>query len=385
MSFTKFNPSWFNDMKIGFICIKNAKTSGGVEKYTLEMARRLCNKGHQIYIYTTDNNDIPIIKGVRFVYVPSIRKGPLEKITGSMFATFYALYHGVEIFHYQAFGAGAFAFIPRIFGKVSITQGHGIEWKRAKWGRLGKLVLILTEAMSVKFSNSVLTVSRVQAKDIEERYGKVPAVIPGGISPIDCSNSDVLRDLNIKRSGYILFVARLVAEKGAHYLIDAFKNIYDPNLRLVVAGGYDDNDPYFRQLIVKAQNDERIIFAGFKSQDDLSVLYTNALTYVIPSELEGLSLSLLDALAYGVPCVASDIPENLEALDGGRLGTVFANADIFELTEILNYVVTNQAAVIETASEAKQFVRLKYNWDYLAEILHEFYIGQRRSNLDNES
>ncbi len=383
MSFTKFNPSWFNDMKIGFICIKNAKTSGGVEKYTLEMAGRLCNKGHQIYIYTTDINDIPIIKGVRFVHVPSIRKGPLEKITGSMFATFYALYHGVEIFHYQAFGAGAFAFIPRIFGKVSITQGHGIEWKRAKWGRLGKLVLILTEAMSVKFSNSVLTVSRVQAKDIEERYGKVPGVIPGGISPIDSSSSDVLRDLNIKPSSYFLFVARLVAEKGAHYLIDAFKNLYDPNLRLVVAGGYDENDPYLRQLIVKAQTDERIIFAGFKSQDDLSVLYKNALAYVIPSELEGLSLSLLDALAYGTPCIASDIPENLEALDGGRLGTVFANAKITDLTEKLNYVIENLTDAINTANEAKQSVRSTYNWNLLADKLNDFYASLYKATRHN--
>lgn len=367
-------------MRIGYICIKNAKTSGGVEKYTIEMARRISNKGHEVFIYTTDRNDIPEIKGVRFVPVPSIRKGPLEKITGSFVATFYALYHGVELFHYQAFGAGAFAFIPRLFGKTSVSQGHGIEWKRAKWGVIGRRILLLTEAMSVRFSNGVLTVSKVQSDDIKNRFNKIPEVIPGGISPIDSSTDDVLKDLNIQKGNYILFVARLVAEKGAHYLIDAFKNVANRNIQLVIAGGFNDSDPYFRKLIDKAHADKRVIFAGFQSQDKLSVLYANALAYVIPSELEGLSLSLLDALAYGVPSVASDIPENLEALDGGRLGTVFSNTNVPDLTEKLNFVITNQTTVIETASEARKFVRSSYSWDSLAEKLNAYYCGFHKAN-----
>ena len=373
MSFTKHNPSWLNEMKIGYICIKNAKTSGGVEKYTIEMARRLCTKGHEIFIYTTDKNDIPTIQGVHFVHVPSLRKGPLEKITGSFVATFYALCHGVDIFHYQAFGAGAFAFLPRCFGKTSVSQGHGIEWKRAKWGAFGKWILLLTEKMSIETSNSVLTVSKVQSEDIERRYNKKSEVIPGGISPIDFSNNNVLESFDIEQGRYFLFVARLVAEKGAHYLIDAFKNVRNRDIRLIIAGGFDRNDPYFCQLMNKAQSDKRIIFAGFQSQDNLSVLYTNALAYVIPSELEGLSLSLLDALAYGVPCIVSDIPENLEALDGGRLGTVFANANISDLTDKLNYVIEHQAVAFKIASKSKQFIRDHYSWDFLAEKLNCFY------------
>jgi len=360
-------------MRIGFICIKNSRTSGGVEKYTIEMAKRLSEKGNEVYVYTTDNEDIPVISGVNFIYVPSIRIGSLEKITGSFFATLIALLHGLDIFHYQAFGAGVFSFVPRLFGKISVAQGHGIEWKRAKWGAFAKLVLMFTEAMSVKFSTSVLTVSGVQADDIEKRYNRKAVVIPGGISPIDNSKSEVLSDFDVRPGRYFLFVGRLVAEKGAHYLIDAFKTVKNHEYKLVIAGGGDDRDDYYRELRKKSVHDSRIIFAGFQSQNNLSVLYMNALSYVIPSELEGRSLSLLDALAYGSPSIASDIPENIEALEDGKFGVLFENKNSNDLSLKINDMISNSNTAMQVAAEAKQYVRNRYNWDSLAEILFQHY------------
>lgn len=361
-------------MKIGYICVKNLITSGGVEKYTWEMSKRLAARGHDLYIFSTDKVIPESIEGIHIIRVKSFGGSLLEKITGAGFATFKALTLGMDIYHFQAFGAGTFAFIPRLLGKVTIAQGHGIEWKRSKWGIIGKTVLRVTEYLSVKLCGNVMAVSRTQADDIRSRYNRQVAIVSGGIIPPDPVDAGEIRTrFGLEGKDYFLFVARLVPEKGAHYLIKAYKQLDEHRLKLVIVGEGDKDSEYVLSLRRLAEGSGDIIFTGFQSGKTLHELFSNAFAYVLPSELEGLSLSLLEAMSYGLCSIVSDIPENIEALGVPSNGVTFRNKEVDDLMEKLRQIQNSETQAAFIGEKAKHHVSQNYSWDTLSEQMESFY------------
>ena len=189
--------------------------------------------------------------------------------------------------------------------------------------------------------------------------------IPNGITRPDILKAEEITKLyNIKKDDYILFLGRLVPEKGVHYLIEAFKQI-STDKKLVIAGGSSDTKEYENELKKIAQGDSRIIFTGFVQGQVLEELYSNSYVYVLPSDLEGMPLSLLEAMSFSNCCLTSDIPECADVM--GEFGLTFKKGDIDDLKNKLQELCDEQDTVERYKKQAADYVCNKYNWDEITE------------------
>lgn len=361
-------------MKIAYIALKGMQVTGGIEKCTEEIGSRLAKNGHEIIVYTTKHyavSDEKMFKGMSIKTVPSIRRKSLEKITATFMATLsLCLEKDVDVVHFHAFGPSMFCFIPRLMGRKVIVQGHGLEWKRAKWNGLGKLFLKLAEIPSVLFPHIVTVDGITQKKYVMEKYGRKCIFIPNGISPPKIEKPDLIKQYGLRGNDYIFFAARLVREKGAQYLIEAYKQL-KTNIKLVIAGDAEYEDVYKAELYKLADGNKNIIFTGSVRGKMLSELFSNCYLFVLPSEIEGLPTVLLEAMSYGNCCLISDIPENLAVL--GKLGYSFKSKDIYKLAEKLRLLLNNREAVESVKDKAKNHALENYSWDSTAKQYEELY------------
>jgi glycosyltransferase involved in cell wall biosynthesis len=361
-------------MRIAYIVLKGMPLGGGIEKYTEEVGSRLVKKGHQITVYTMNHYGAKngYYKGMRVKTVPTIKIRSLEKLTASLLATIqHCLEMKTDIFHFHAFGPAMFCFIPRLLGKNVVVQGHGIEWKRSRWGILVRAFLKLTEYPSVKWPHQITVVSKVQKEYLKNRYGVESVYVPPGVNPPHIEKPELIRNFSLEGNDYIFFAARLVREKGVHYLIEAYQQL-KTNLKLVIAGDAEHEDVYKSELYRMAGKAKNIIFTGFVTGKLLHELFSNCYIFVLPSELEGLPMALLEAMSYGNCCLVSDIPENLEAIS--NYGYSFKNRDVEDLTSKLEYLKDNDEAVNSFKESAREYVLQSYSWDKIASNFEEIYI-----------
>jgi glycosyltransferase involved in cell wall biosynthesis len=361
-------------MKIAYIVLKGIGTGGGIEKYTIEVGSRLAERGHEVIVYTTrrNGNREGVYRGMQIKTVPAIKSRALEKMSAALSASFLQLFEKrIDVVHYHAFGPGMFSFIPQIIGRKIIVQGHGLEWKRSKWGRLGRSFLRLSEIPSVMFPDRVSVVSEVQREYLRERYGKESVHIPTGVSSPEYAAPGAIKKFGLNGKDYVLFAARLVREKGAHYLIRAYKKLNHGKIKLVIAGDAEHEREYKSELKELSGGDPDIIFTGFATGGLLRELYSNALIFVLPSDIEGLPTALLEAMSYGNLCLASDIPENQECLNG--LGFTFRRADEEDLAEKLECLLSENGNLNEIRRKAKAHALDNYSWSAITDRYERLY------------
>ena len=360
-------------MKIAYIVLKGMPLGGGIEKFTEEVGSRLARKGHEIVVYTMQHYGAKdgIYRGMQIRTVPTIKSKSLEKMTASFIATLnQSIRNDTDIVHFHAFGPAMFCFIPRLLGKKVVVQGHGLEWKRSRWGLGGRLFLKLTEIPSVRLPHTVTVVSEVQKKYVKDKYGIDCVYIPTGVNLPQKEEPDLIKQYGLNGNDYILFAARLVREKGAHYLIRAFNKL-KTDLKLVIAGDAQHEDTYKAELHNLAKDNKKIIFTGFVTGKLLHELYSNCYLFVLPSEIEGLPTALLEAMSYGDCCLVSDIPENQEAMNG--FGYLFKNRDSHDMAVKLDYLINYLDAVESVKEKAKNYVLKNYSWDKIADDFERLY------------
>jgi glycosyltransferase involved in cell wall biosynthesis len=200
-------------MKIAYIVLKGMPLGGGIEKFTEEVGSRLVKKGHEIIVYAMQHYGAKggTYQGMQIRTVPTIKSKSLEKMTASLIATVnQSIRNDTDIVHFHAFGPAMFCFIPRLLGKKVVVQGHGLEWKRSKWGIAGRLFLRLSEIPSVKFPHVLSVVSKVQKKYLKERYGIESVHISTGVNTPQIEKPDIIKQYGLIGNDYILFAARLV-------------------------------------------------------------------------------------------------------------------------------------------------------------------------------
>ena len=369
-------------MKIAYIVLKGMPLGGGIEKYTEEVGSRLAMRGHDITVYVMRHYGAKdgLYRGMRIKTVPCIKSRSCEKITASLMATVNnILTENPDIVHFHASGSGMFQFMPCSLDRKVVVQGHGIEWKRSKWSFAGKTFLRLSEFLSFRFSRNITVVSNVQREYIKKKYGRESVYIPTGVNLPQIESPCLINKYGLKGNDYILFAARLVREKGAHYLIEAFTKLKS-ELKLVIAGDAQYEEKYKAELHKLAGRDGRIIFTGFVTGKLLGELFSNPYVFVLPSEIEGLPTALLEAMSYGNCCLVSNIPENIEALNG--FGYVFVNKDETDLKNKIEYLINNKADVDAVKPKSKEYVLKNYLWEDIALKLEKFYksvlMGEKR-------
>ena len=198
----------------------------------------------------------------------------------------------------------------------------------------------------------------------KKKYNRETVYIPNGVTEKEIVEPKIIKEkYNLEKNGYILFLSRLVPEKGAHYLIEAFKKLETDKI-LVIAGGESHSGAYVSKLHEMAQNDKRIIFTGFVQGDELAELYSNAYIYVLPSDIEGLPISLLEAMSYGNCCLTSDIPENTNVTE--KYGYKFKKGYPQDLLLTLKKMLSEKEKIDDIKHKVRSFVLNIYKWEEIA-------------------
>lgn len=371
-------------MRIAMIGHKRfGSREGGVEVVVTELAKRMAALGHKVTCYDRSGSDVVtgdatetrerIIDGVRVVPVKTIDKKGLAAASASYYATKAAIADKPDVIHFHAEGPCVCLPMARRAGIRTVATIHGLDWQRAKWGRLGSAYIKHGEKAAAKCADEIIVLSRSAQDYFEQTYDRSTVFIPNGMNPKEYRPADEIeKRWSLEKNSYILFLGRLVPEKRPELLIDAFKSI-DTSKRLVIAGGASDTSEYERQLQERAKGDSRILFTGFVSGKLLAELYSNAYCYVLPSDVEGMPMSLLEAMAYGCACVTSDIPECSDVLAG--TGATFSRGDGSALRDVLASLLANPANARELGEKTRMRVEDHYGWGSVVERTLRLYEG----------
>lgn len=344
---------------------------GGIEIVVEELAVRMAALGHQVTIYNRsghhvsgkefDQKKLREYKGIRMKYVPTIDKKGLAAVSASFFAAVAAAFGKYDVVHFHAEGPCAMLWLPKLFGKRCIATVHGLDHQRAKWGKFASTYIMLGEKCAVRFADEIIVLSEGVQKYFLDTYGRKTRFIPNGVNRPVLHEAEIIKNkFGLEKDTYILFLGRLVPEKGLRYLIQAFKQV-KTDKKLVIAGGSSDTDEFAGELWEMAKDDDRIIFTGFVQGQELDELYSNAYVYTLPSDLEGMPLSLLEAMSYGNCCLVSDIDECASVVEDKAL--IFKKSDVDDLKEKLQLACDQPKIVEQMKAEAADFICGKYNWD----------------------
>lgn len=364
-------------MKIAFIGHKRIPSrEGGIEIVVEELSTRMAARGHQVVVYNRKGHNVAgaefdnesnrenrpyTYKGVKVVPVTTIDAKGMAALTSSFFATLKAIKARPDVIHYHAEGPCVMLRLAHWFGIRTVATIHGLDWQRAKWGRFASWYLKFGERTAARCADEVIVLSRNMQRYFRDTYGRETRFIPNGIERSEPVRADIIvRRYGLEKDGYILFLGRIVPEKGVHYLIEAFKRL-DTDKKLVIAGGASDSSEYYEQIQSTAASDPRIILTGFVEGRMLRELYSNAYMYVLPSDLEGMPMSLLEAMSYGCCCLVSDIPECTEVVEGHA--AVFRHGDVDDLGRQLSALIAAPERVNAMRKNASEFVCAKYSWD----------------------
>jgi glycosyltransferase involved in cell wall biosynthesis len=335
----------------------------GIEAYYEEVGQRLAQMGHEVTVYCRNyfTPRLPEYRGMRLVRLPTIRSKHLETVLHTLLSTAHALTRRYDIVHYHALGPALFSLIPRGLGTRTAVTVQGLDWQRKKWGRLASTVLRLGERASVKFPNATMVVSQALQQRYRKTHGIEAFFVPNGGVLREWREPRKVLEWGIEPGNYVLFLGRFSPEKGCHILVEAFERL-QTDAQLVMAGASSYCDEYSRELRKHAS--ERIRMLDWVSGEALDELITNAMLFVLPSDLEGLSLALLDAMGAGLCVLTSDVPENREVVDGA--GFTFQRGNAADLAERLRFLIANPAVREAAGSVAKRRIREKYQWQHIA-------------------
>jgi glycosyltransferase involved in cell wall biosynthesis len=367
---------------------------GGIERHVEELSARLAKNGHAVFVFargwytkipksarfgkTRGRRDIMEYRGTNIVFAPTIHTKHFDAIIHSLFSTFKALRLGVDVIHYHGVGPALVSWIPKFFGfdgKVIITF-HCIDRKHKKWGFFARAALRIGEWMACRFADRTIAVSEVLRQYCDEAYNTETAVIPNGVSIPRFRKARLIKNFNLESYKYLGFFSRLVPHKNAHLLIAAWKNIRAKNpallrgIKLAIVGDSSFTDKYVEYLKKISADDTSIVMTGYQSGATLEELFSNAKFIVHPSESEGLSIAVLEAMSYGKPVLASDIPENKEAL--GNCGFYFKRNNSEDLERQIISVLRKKT-LKKIGDRAKLRITENFDWKKIVKQTESVY------------
>lgn len=354
---------------------------GGVEIVVEELSTRMVSAGHCVTCLNRDGEHVSgkefstasgtAYKGIRIRTVPTLDKKGLAAMTSSVTGAIVAAIGRFNVVHFHAEGPCVMLWLPKLFGKRCIATIHGLDHQRAKWGRFARAYIMLGEKCAVKFADEIIVLSNGVQQYFRDVYNRETVMIPNGVTkPVIREAKEIEAEYGLKKDEYVLFLGRLVPEKGITYLIEAFKQL-KTDKKLVIAGGSSDTLSYARQLRELAAEDDRIIFTGFVQGRMLEELYSNAYLYVLPSDLEGMPLSLLEAMSYGNCCVTSNIEECAAVMD--EYGLTFPKGNVDALRKLLQELCNDSEKVHRFQAASSEYITRKYNWEDVTEKTLELY------------
>ena len=347
---------------------------GGVENHCENLYIHLTRLGCSITVFTRKpyvNIDLKTYNGINLIPIDCYRNKFLEAFIHTFNSVRMARKLNPDLIHIHAIGPSLFAPIARLLGMKVVVTHHGPDYERKKWNPAAKAFLKFCEWMGMIFANEVITIAGNIAVDVKRKFKRDAVVIPNGVNIPELRISDgILKKHGLQEKKYILSVGRFVPEKGFDCLIDAFNSGDFKDWKLVIAGSADHEDTYSMGLQRKASLNSNIILTGFITGMPLQELYSHAGLFVLPSYYEGLPIVLLEAMSYGLSCIASDIPANRNVeLDAERY---FQAGDIQMLFLKIKEFIGKQWSN-EDIKRQLNIIDEDYNWDKIARRTKEIY------------
>ena len=345
---------------------------GGVEVVVEALCARMAALGHSVTCYNRAGHHVSgaehelpagsVYRGIRLVTVPTLERKGFAAVISSFFAAVRSAFGSYDVVHIHAEGPAFFCWLPKLFGKRVIVTVHGLDWQREKWnGGIASKFIHLGERVAVRFADEIIVLSENVRQYFLDTYGRATRFIPNGVSAPTLESPRLIAEKwGLQKDGYLLYLLRIVPEKGETYLIEAFNQV-KTDKKLVIAGGSSDTERYLKQLQNLAAGDDRILFTGFVQGKLRDELYSNAYVYTLPSDLEGMPLSLLEAMSYGNCCLVSDIPECAEVVEDKAV--LFRKSNVDDLRQKLQTLCDQPETASQYKANAAQFILNKYGWD----------------------
>ena len=345
-------------------------TYGGIERHVDEIARRLVARGVHVDVFCrlyytppgTSYHDIGLLRR------PSLHTKHLDTATHVAWCTAESMLRRYDVVHFHALGPSLFASLPRLTGSRTVVTVYGLDWQREKWGKAASWVLRHCEGPAAHFPNRTIVVSKTLREHFKKVHGIEAAYIPNGTLMPQPRPPRKLATLGLEPGKYVLFVGRLVPEKGVHFLCEAFSRI-QTDMKLALVGGLSFSQDYVNLL--RRYESDRIRLLDYVFGEALEELWSNAYCVVQPSTMEGLSIALLEALSYGRCVLVSDIPENMEVAEECALN--FRSKDVDDLRSKLEHLIQHPEEVERYGTRAREHIARHYSWDNVAESTARLY------------
>lgn len=360
-------------MRIDMIGARNIPARhGGLEVAAEQLSVELVAMGHDVRALVDRAGGPRDHAGIRVEGVSSVRTKHLHAVTQTLSSILPVLRDRPDVVHFHGVGPGMFGLAPKAVRIPSVITVQGLDWERDKWTGFAQRVFGTGVRATLGRADAVIAVSQRLQHVLNERFGIPAHYIPNGVRlPEAVETRQVLDELGLEGKHYLLFAARLVPEKGLPYLFDAYRRL-QLDVPLVVAGSGAASyaDTYEQQLRDSAP--PGVIFAGFRSGQDLQELFAHAAVYVLPSVLEGLPLSLLEAMSHGLPVIHSDLPECVEVTRGDA-GVAFRSRDAKSLAGAIRDVLGDTEGAASLGTAARQRVLEDYGWPGVAASVEAVY------------
>jgi glycosyltransferase involved in cell wall biosynthesis len=363
-------------MKIAVIGAKGLPAQqGGIERHCEELYPRMVAQGHSVdlfarqsYAQISDSGPY-LVRGVQVISIPVPVDGGLEVIVSCSLAAMSTIGTQYDIVHFHAIGPALFCWIPKLAStaKVLVTC-HGLDWQRAKWGKFSGRLLRMGENAAIRYADGLIVVSEELRSYFRATYNRESIYIPNAPGGLGDSDPDFSfgASLGIQPGRYVIFLGRLVPEKRPDLLIQAFQSLVPEGWKLVVVGGSSDTDAFTIQTIGLAQGNPNVVFTGQLVGSRLAEIIRGAGLFVLPSDLEGLPLAMLEAMQEGIPILASDIPVHQQLLSTDR-GLLFKAGNLESCIRKLDWAIGHPEDLKVMAQNAKRYVNFKHDWDQITE------------------
>lgn len=358
---------------LGHKCLPSRE--GGVEVVVEQLATAMVARGHEVTCFERrrkhQKKEIHDYQGITIRPVWTIDRKGFSAVTSSGSASFLAAIGEYDIVHYHAEGSCIMLWLAKLLGKRCIVTVHGLDHQRAKWGKVAKTCIRMGEQIAAKFADEIIVLSESEKQYFWENYHRKTIFIPNGVNDIEVREADLIRKKYcLKKDDYILFLGRLVPEKGIHYLIKAYQQLHTEK-KLVIAGASSDTDAYVHSLRLLAQGNPNIVFTGFVEGRMLEELYSNAYFYVLFSELEGMPLSLMEAMSVGNCCVVSDIEECVAVTEDHAV--ICKKGEWKDLKKKMQKLCDKPELVQKYRAASAEFICPKYHWNNIVDQTLDVY------------
>ena len=348
------------------------EVQGGIETHVEHLAPELVNLGCNLEVIVRGNYQNPTVgkhwKGVKLTPLWAPKSKSLEAIVHTFLGVLYAAVKRPDILHIHGIGPALMTPLARLLGLRVVVTHHGPDYNRQKWGVVAQLTLKLGEWFGMRFSNRRITISSIIQDLVTAKHTVNSSLIHNGVVlPELTASIEHLARFGLEHNKYILLVGRLVPEKRHLDLIQAFNQANLSGYKLVFVGSSEYPDAYAHTLTNASITNPNIVLTGFQRGEMLHSLYAHAALFVLPSSHEGLSISLLEAMSYGLPVIASNIPANLEV--GLSDASYFDLGNINEITRLLMQHLEQTVTAEEKLTKKKllrDWVTSRYDWKNIA-------------------